>query len=158
MRLGGIYDMKIQLVHLEIVKDQEVDLGMIRSQDDAFRAAKLMIGKRANENMLILCLDTKSNIIGATIAAAGSVDCVIVRLREIFKYAIICNATSIVVAHNHPSGFLAPSDDDINITRQIIAAGQLLGINVFDHIIVTGDNYLSLADTTDLFRDRSRCK
>ena len=55
MRLGGIYDMKIQLVHLEIVKDQEVDLGMIRSQDDAFRAAKLMIGKRANENMLILC-------------------------------------------------------------------------------------------------------
>ena len=117
-----------------------------------------MIGKRANENMLILCLDTKSNIIGATIAAAGSVDCVIVRLREIFKYAIICNATSIVVAHNHPSGFLAPSDDDINITRQIIAAGQLLGINVFDHIIVTGDNYLSLADTTDLFGNGSRCK
>ena len=151
--------MKIQLVHLEIVKDQEVDLGMIRRPDDAFRAAELMIGKRANENMLILCLDTKSNIIGATIAAAaGSVDCVIVRLREIFKYAIICNATSIVVAHNHPSGFLAPSDDDINITRQIIAAGQLLGINVFDHIIVTGDNYLSLADTTDLFGNGSRCK
>lgn len=149
--------MKIQLVHLEIVKDQEVDLGMIRRPDDAFRAAELMIGKRANENMLILCLDTKSNIIGATIAA-GSVDCVIVRLREIFKYAIICNATSIVVAHNHPSGFLAPSDDDINITRQIIAAGQLLGINVFDHIIVTGDNYLSLADTTDLFGNGSRCK
>lgn len=158
MRLGGIYDMKIQLVHLEIVKDQEVDLGMIRRPDDAFRAAELMIGKRANENMLILCLDAKSNIIGATIAAAGSVDCVIVRLREIFKYAIICNATSIVVAHNHPSGFLAPSDDDINITRQIIAAGQLLGINVFDHIIVTGDNYLSLADTTDLFGNGSRCK
>ena len=158
MRLGGIYDMKIQLVHLEIVKDQEVDLGMIRRPDDAFRAAELMIGKRANENMLILWLDTKSNIIGATIAAAGSVDCVIVRLREIFKYAIICNATSIVVAHNHPSGFLAPSDDDINITRQIIAAGQLLGINVFDHIIVTGDNYLSLADTTDLFGNGSRCK
>ena len=47
--------MKIQLVHLEIVKDQEVDLGMIRRPDDAFRAAELMIGKRANENMLILC-------------------------------------------------------------------------------------------------------
>ena len=158
MRLGGIGDMKIQLVHLEIVKDQDVNLGMVRSPDDVFMAAKLMIGKRANENMLILCLDTKSNIIGATIAAAGSVDCVIVRLREIFKYAIVCNAASIVVAHNHPSGFLAPSDDDINITRQIIAAGQLLGINVFDHIIVAGDNYLSLADTTDLFRNRSRCK
>ena len=92
-------------------------------------AAKLMIGKRANENMLIICLDTKSSIIGATIAAAGSVDCIVIKLREIFKYAIICNATSIVVAHNHPSGFLAPSDDDINITRQIIAAGELLGID-----------------------------
>lgn len=158
MRLGGIYDMKIQLVHLEIVKDQEVDLSGIRSPDDAFKVAELIIGRRDTENMLILCLDTKSNIIGANVAAIGSVDCVIVRLREIFKYAIICNATSIVVAHNHPSGFLAPSDDDINITRQIIAAGQLLGINVFDHIIVTGDNYLSLADTTDLFRNRSRYK
>lgn len=150
--------MKIQLVHLEIVKDQEVNLGRIKSPDDAFMAAKLMIGKRANENMLIICLDTKSSIIGATIAAAGSVDCIVIKLREIFKYAIICNATSIVVAHNHPSGFLAPSDDDINITRQIIAAGELLGIDVLDHLIVTGDNYLSLADTTDLFRNRSRCK
>lgn len=150
--------MKIQLVHLEIVKDQEVDLGMIRRPDDAFRAAKLMIGKRANENMLILCLDIKSNIIGANVAAIGSVDCVIVRLREIFKYAILCNAASIVIAHNHPSGVLAPSDDDINITRQIIAAGQLLGINVFDHIIVADDDYLSLAGTTDLFGNGSRCK
>ena len=150
--------MKIQLVHLEIRKDKEVDLGKISDSDDLGRVAESIIGKRANENMLILCLDTKSNIIGATIAATGSVDCVIVRLREIFKYAIVCNVASIVVAHNHPSGFLAPSDDDINITRQIIAAGQLLGINVFDHIIVTGDNYLSLADTTDLFRNRSRCK
>lgn len=150
--------MKIQLVHLEIRKDKEVDLGKISDLDDLGRVAESIIGKRDTENMLILCLDTKSNIIGATIVATGSVDCVIVRLREIFKYAIVCNAASIVVAHNHPSGFLAPSDDDINITRQIIAAGQLLGINVFDHIIVTGDNYLSLADTTDLFRNRSRCR
>ena len=158
MRLGGIDDMKIQLVHLEIRKDKEVDLGKISDSDDLGRVAESIIGKRDTENMLILCLDTKSNIIGATIAAVGSVDCVVIKLREIFKYAIICNAASIVVAHNHPSGVLAPSDDDINITRQIIAAGQLLGINVFDHIIVADDDYLSLAGTTDLFRNRSRCK
>ena len=52
------------------------------------------------------------------------------------------------MAHNHPSGFLAPSDDDINITQQIIVAGQLLGINVFDHVIVSDGDCISLADTT----------
>lgn len=150
--------MKIQLVHLEIRKDKEVDLGKISDSDDLGRVAESIIGKRDTENMLILCLDIKSNIIGANIAAVGSVDCVVIKLREIFKYAILCNAASIVIAHNHPSGVLAPSDDDINITRQIIAAGQLLGINVFDHIIVADDDYLSLAGTTDLFRNRSRCK
>ena len=158
MRLGGIGNIKIQLVHLEIRKDKEVDLGKISDSDDLGRVAESIIGKRDTENMLILCLDIKSNIIGANVAAIGSVDCVIVRLREIFKYAILCNAASIVIAHNHPSGVLAPSDDDINITRQIIAAGQLLGINVFDHIIVADDDYLSLAGTTDLFGNGSRCK
>jgi DNA repair protein RadC len=64
----------------------------------------------------------------------------------VFKSAILANAVAIIVCHNHPSGDLVPSDADIKITKQLIAAGELLGIKVLDHLIVSYQGYKSLRD------------
>jgi len=67
-----------------------------------------------------------------------------VTARELFKSALLANASRVILCHNHPSGDLTPSDDDIALTRRIVTAGQLLGIDVCDHLIVGRDGYKSL--------------
>jgi DNA repair protein RadC len=64
----------------------------------------------------------------------------------VFKSAILANAVAIIVCHNHPSGELVPSDEDIKLTKQLIEAGELLGIKVLDHLIVSNQGYKSLRD------------
>jgi DNA repair protein RadC len=66
--------------------------------------------------------------------------------RDVFKSAILANAVAIIVCHNHPSGELVPSDEDIKLTKQLIEAGELLGIKVLDHLIVSSQGYKSLRD------------
>ena len=79
----------------------------------------------------------------------GVLDYSPVHFREIFKGAILANSSSIIVSHNHVSGNLKPSNEDIKITKALIEAGELLGINVLDHIIVSDTDYLSLKKDND---------
>ena len=69
---------------------------------------------------------------------------------DVFKAAILANAGGIVLVHNHPSGEMAPSDDDIALTRQIREVGDIIGIPLLDHVIIAGDDYISLHDTMNL--------
>jgi DNA repair protein RadC len=100
------------------------------------------------EQLVVLSLDTKNNILRTDAVYTGSVNQIVLRPAEIFAPAIRCNAPAIIIAHNHPSGETTASPDDIHATKTIIEAGKLLSIELLDHIIV-GHDCLSLRQTTD---------
>lgn len=99
------------------------------------------------EQMIVIHLDAGTRILSINVAHTGALDCCTVTAREIFKAAILSNACSIIIAHNHPSGNTTPSSADIAITRTLTDAGRLLDIPVLDHIIITTDDFLSLKES-----------
>ncbi len=84
----------------------------------------------------VLCLNTRRRLIRSEIISQGTLDTILVHPREVFKTAIGANASAILLAHNHPSGDPSPSEADIKVTRDLIRAGQLLKIEVLDHVIL----------------------
>jgi DNA repair protein RadC len=96
----------------------------------------------AKEAFVILILNTRRRIIGHNLVALGSLDSVPVHPREVFRPAIVAAGSAIILVHNHPSGDPTPSEADIRVTRDLIRAGQLLKIEVLDHVVVaeTGFN------------------
>jgi DNA repair protein RadC len=98
------------------------------------------------EHFVVLALDARNRPIGCNTVSVGSLSASIVHPREIFKFAILANASSIILAHNHPSGDLSPSRDDIELTKRIVEAGTLMGIDVLDHLIVGGGEFLSMKE------------
>ncbi len=100
---------------------------------------------RAEEVFVIITLDNTNKLTGLFEVSVGSLSSSIVTPREVFKRAILQNAQSIIMAHNHPSGEVEPSSEDIKITKRLAKIGEMLGIEVFDHIIIgEDDKYLSL--------------
>lgn len=116
----------------------------INSPEDIFRYIYPKIREEKQEKFLILCLDTKNHIIRDETIFVGGLDFSIVQPREIFKAALLESAASIVLIHNHPSGDPTPSREDIIITNRVIESGRLLGINVWDHLIIGDGCYISL--------------
>ena len=97
---------------------------------------------RCEEHLVMLALDTKLKVVGAFDIHAGTTKASLVSAKSVFTRAMLCNANSIIVAHNHPSGSVDPSEDDVDITRTLEKAGKILGIRLLDHIIVgDGDVY-----------------
>lgn len=86
-----------------------------------------------------MCLNTKNNVVAVHRCHVGSLNSSIVHPREVFKSAILNNAASVIVAHQHPSGDIKPSMEDINVTKRLVEAGKLLGIEVLDHLVVNSD-------------------
>jgi len=97
------------------------------------------------EVFLLIGLDGKNRTMFQHQVSVGCVTSSIVHPREVFKAAILANAVSLIFLHNHPSGSCDPSPEDVEVTRRLVAAGELLGIKVMDHIII-GDDYFSFAD------------
>ena len=104
------------------------------------------------ENLMVVYLSTRLKPIGWSIIGIGTLNGVLVEPREVFRAAIIANAASIILGHNHPSGDPYPSSADIQITRTLTAAGKLLKIEVMDHIVLgssspdRAQNYCSLRE------------
>ncbi|TKB97300.1 JAB domain-containing protein [Pedobacter cryotolerans] len=98
------------------------------------------------EQCKVILLNRNNRVLGLAHISQGGVTGTVLDPRVIFSIALKANATSIVIAHNHPSGNLKPSNEDINITKQIVNGGKLLGIIVADHLVITNDSYYSLAD------------
>ncbi len=116
----------------------------IKSPEDVIRAvAKKLKGKK-KEHFLVLSLDTRNHVIDSQIISIGSLDASIVHPREVFKEAISACAASVIFVHNHPSGDPEPSEEDIKLTKRLIDVGEILGIEVLDHIIICDSNYLSM--------------
>ena len=98
------------------------------------------------EYFIAFLLDTQNQIKDKTIVSIGTLNASLIHPREVFKEAIRDNCASIIVAHNHPSGSLTPSDEDLAVTKRLQDAGKILGIEVLDHIIVTDNGYISLRE------------
>jgi DNA repair protein RadC len=92
------------------------------------------------EHFFTVLLDVKSNVLGLKTISIGTLDSSLVHPREVFKEAIAASASSIIVAHNHPSGDTTPSPEDRRVTARLVEAGKILGIEVLDHIIIAGDD------------------
>jgi DNA repair protein RadC len=110
-------------------------------------AAHILLALLADEPVEvfgILCLTTKRRLIGYHEVSRGQLDATLVHPREVFKVALLANAAAIVLAHNHPSGDPTPSDDDRQLTRRLVAAGEVLGVEVLDHIVVGDAEFVSL--------------
>lgn len=100
----------------------------------------------AEEVFILITLNTKNIVTGYFEVHRGTINTSLVHPREVFKRALLNNASNIMVAHNHPSGDPNPSKEDIQITERLKEAGNLLGINLIDHIIVGDDKYISLKE------------
>src|SRR5439155_11833764 len=96
------------------------------------------------ENFVALMLNTRRRIKGHYLVSIGTMDTILVHPREVFRLAIMASASALVLGHNHPSGDPQPSEADIKVTRDLIRAGQLLKIEVLDHIIVGNPTSASL--------------
>ena len=96
------------------------------------------------ECFVALLLNTRRRITGHVLVSTGTLDTVLVHPREVFRCAIVANAAAIILLHNHPSGEPEPSEADIKVTRDLIRAGQLLKIEVLDHVVVGAARHCSL--------------
>lgn len=104
----------------------------------------------AEEYAYLISTDSALNVNGVFELSHGSAACSIVGVREIFIRAFLSGATHIFIAHNHPSGNITPSAEDIAVTRRVKEAGQLLGVKLLDHIIVGYNGYYSFAESENL--------
>lgn len=104
------------------------------------------IGNEASEVVLVVVLNTKNEINAIHRVFTGSLNTSVAHPREIFRTAIINNGARIMLYHNHPSGDTDPSEADIAFTRRVVKCGEMVGIEVMDHIIVTENEYLSLRE------------
>lgn len=123
---------------------KQLDTIKINDPITASNYLKLKIGSEKREVFVAMHLDTQGNLVGYEEVFKGTIDSCVVHPREIFRGAILNCANSIIVAHNHPGGSLSPSGADLNVTKRLIDGGDLLGIEVLDHIIVTKNNFTSI--------------
>jgi DNA repair protein RadC len=116
-----------------------------RSSDVAGHYLPLMRDLR-KEVFKVLLLNRANRFIKEVFLSEGTLDASLVDPRDVFREALLEPAAGIILIHNHPSGNPSPSDEDLRITKQLVEAGRLLGIKVYDHIILAGESYRSLAD------------
>ena len=118
----------------------------IGNAEDVFNYFVDELQDKKKEHFYALLLDTKNRIIAEELISIGILDASLIHPREVFKSAIKASSNSIILVHNHPSGDCNPSKEDKEVTKILENAGDLLGINVLDHIIIGKDKYYSLKE------------
>ncbi|WP_068774145.1 DNA repair protein RadC [Paenibacillus sp. FJAT-26967] len=118
----------------------------VRSPFDVFDLLKDELRYLQKEHFVCLFLNTKNHIIGRETLSIGTLNASIVHPREVFRAAIQRSSASIVCVHNHPSGDPTPSPQDIELTLRLIEAGEIIGIDVLDHVVIGDDRYVSLKE------------
>lgn len=131
------------------IKRQDVEI--FSANDVAKLCNDIRNSKR--EHFVAFYLNSQSELIERQIISIGTLNASLVHPREVFEPALILHAASIIVAHNHPSGKLDPSEQDKEITKRLTEAGMLLGITVVDHLIVTKTDHASIVENTHTYID-----
>ncbi|MGI6626798.1 MAG: RadC family protein [Bacillota bacterium] len=137
---------------LQKAEDHVARFTRVRHGKDVYRLLKGDMEDLDREHFCIIMLNVRNQIIAREVISVGSLDTSIAHPREIFKNCIKKSAATVILAHNHPSGDAAPSDDDIKMTKRIMEAGKIVGIHVLDHVIVGRGQYFSMRESlTDWF-------
>lgn len=118
----------------------------VRSPGDAANLIQAEMSLLEQEQLRTLMLDTKNRVIRVHTLYMGSLNTNHLRVAELFREAVRANCAAIIVAHNHPSGDPTPSPEDVQVTRQIVKAGEMLDIDVLDHLIIGQHRYVSLKE------------
>ncbi len=113
---------------------------------DAARIFESRFHGLAHEELHVLLLDTRNHVQRVVTVYVGNVNTALIRVSEVFRRAIRDNAPALILAHNHPTGDTSPSADDIQVTQEIVKAGQLLDIQVLDHLIIGKNTFLSMKE------------
>ena len=139
---------RINIVSIKMVKESSFlyQTRQILSPKDAYEMIKEQLEGLDREHFIIACLNTKNEPTNITVVSVGSLNKAIVHPREVFKTAILSNAASIMAFHNHPSGETTPSQQDIQLTKRLYEAGELLGIKLLDHLIIGDGTFTSLKE------------
>jgi DNA repair protein RadC len=119
---------------------------VIRSPQDAVELVMADIRDEPQENFKGLFLNTKNEVVKTCTITVGSLNASIITPRELFREAISCNSAAVIVAHNHPSGDPTPSREDIDISKRLHQAGQMIGIEVLDHLVIGDGRWVSLKE------------
>ena len=98
------------------------------------------------EHFVCLYLNARNQVMRKEVVSIGSLSSAIVHPREVFGLAVALPVASVILAHNHPSGDVSPSQDDLNLTRRLVQVGEILGIDVLDHVIISCDDFLSMKE------------
>lgn len=151
LAIEGIGDKKAEKLYAlsellnRLLEMPYVDRDVIRSPHDVFEILKNM-RYETKERFMILCLNTKNQVIAIPTISVGNLDSSLVHPREVFKEAMKYAVSSIILAHNHPSGDPTPSREDMQITSRLVKAGNILSIEVLDHIVIGDNKYVSLKE------------
>lgn len=136
-----------------VVLEKEVSMNYpslsykITSPEDAAIIGKefMRIHENPEEYMYMICMNIKNKVIGVFEISHGTANSSLVSPREVFQKALLANAVSIIVMHNHPSGDPTASREDVEVTKRLVEAGKIVGVEVLDHIII-GDSYSSMRE------------
>lgn len=126
--------------------ESDVAKPRIRTPADAANLVMAEMKILEREQLRLILLDTKNRVLEIPTVYMGNLNSTIIRVGELFTFALRANAASMVVVHNHPSGDPSPSPEDIQVTKQMVEAGQLLDIDVVDHIVIGSNRYVSLKE------------
>lgn len=143
---------RINVYSVELVRESakiyELNKVVLRSQDARDIVESVFkLSSKTKEHLVMMSLNTKNECIGLHTIHIGSVNASIVHPREVLQPAILNNATSFIIFHNHPSGDATPSREDIEVTKRMVEAGNIIGIDLLDHIIIGAEGrYTSLKE------------
>jgi DNA repair protein RadC len=148
--LKTIKQIEIKAKRLTIAaEDREVYSTTINSPREAIVAARTLLKDTDEEYFVAIPVDVKNKPLGIQIVSKGSVDRCPVDPKSVFRAAIVMGAAAVIVGHNHPSGDVVPSKEDLETTRRLVECGKFLGLPVLDHLIITDIAHSSLRESNE---------
>ena len=132
-------DLMLPVFRVQLVRETGIERVELEGPEDVAQIISHYLENEDREHFVTMMLDVKNRVIGIHTVSIGTLNASLVSAREVFKAAILCNAASVILAHNHPSGDLTPSPEDLRVTEVLKEAGKLLDIEVLDHVIVGDD-------------------
>lgn len=144
----------LPVVSVKLVRDRTIPMESIPAISHPLAVAPLLrdfLEDSDREQLVVLLLNVKNKVNGLHVVSIGDLSASIASPREIFKAAILSNAHSIIIAHNHPSGEVNPSCEDISLTQRLIECGKMIGIPILDHLIIGAEGrVMSLREKTHI--------
>lgn len=139
---------RLNVISLRMVRESTYPYktDKIRCPEDAYKLVTEYLSDVDREYCLLICLSIRNTITALEVVSIGTLDAALVTPREVFKSAILSNSASIILAHAHPSGDTTPSKEDVELTERVKNAGDILGIELLDHIIVADGRHFSLRE------------